>query len=98
MGIVTLLASIVAVGLALAPFVVAIVEVVKALGKVVAKPDGVPGELLPTVAVLVGMLLALAVLGFKPDSDYRVIAIGGAVGGLMASGLFDRGQARVATR
>ena len=93
LAIVTLLATIVAIAAALSPLVLAIVEAVKMAAKAL-RPPGVPAELVPALACLVGLVLGLALLAGQPGSDLRTVAIGSFTAGLVASKLFDAGQAK----
>ncbi len=93
MGILALVVSVLVVAGALVAFVTAATEMVKLAAKRLWPPDGIPSEFVPALAWTIGILLALAFVGFRPDTDYRVAIIGGMVGGWASCKLFDLGQA-----
>ncbi len=88
-----LIASILAIAMALSPLVVAIVELVKLTWQGVSKRK-LPAELVPAVACLVGVLLAYFLIYGTLSQDWRAIGAGGMFAGLIASKLFDAGQAK----
>jgi hypothetical protein len=89
----TFLVTVVAMAAALSPFVVGFTELVKRTVKGAAKGATIPAELVPALAALIGLGLAMLLLYGQPGIDWRTIALGGPLSGLMATGLFDRGQA-----
>ena len=85
------LATVVAVGSALAPFVTAIV------GLVSAAVPRLPGEYKPSVALLVGVALG-ALVAYAVPLALVVGLCGGAVGGLIAAKLYGAAQEGLARR
>jgi len=87
-----LVAGAAAIAAVLSPIILGLVEVIKLAVKAF-RPDGIPPEFVPAIAVTVGIGLAMGLMGLGAGADYRLIALGGALGGLAASKLFDLGQA-----
>lgn len=97
-----LIATVLAIGFGLAPFVVGFTEVVKLFVKglcsVVRPGQGgaLPAEMTPALACAIGLGLAWIFLYQRPGLpvavDWRDILLGGPLAGLVASKLFDQGQ------
>ena len=95
MDLATLLVTLVAVAMLLQPLVLALTEAIKGAWKG-ATGRKLPSEFVPTVAVVIGVVLAL-LLGSRAELaalDWQLRVVVGAIAGLMASRLFDAGQSR----